>query len=146
MQWLFAFVVLKGAWIQQSLSFLPFPQGSAWIVAGAMFVPMLLRRVAGVQHAALDFGILCLVCAGLLRGNLVGAAFDQMRLVVQELMQYAFKGSFFVFGNLADPASGHFAFSVLPVIIFVASIFAVLYHAGVMEKVVATTARGMGRF
>jgi CNT family concentrative nucleoside transporter len=146
LQWLFAFVVLKGAWIQQCLSFLPFPQGAAWMVAGVMCVPMLLRRFAGVEHAALNFGVFALVCAALLRGNLVGAAFDKMRLIVQELMQYAAKGSLFVFGNLADPASGYFAFSVLPVIIFVASIFAVLYHAGVMEKIVEVTARGMGRF
>ena len=146
LQWLFALVVLKGAWIQQSMSFLPFPQGTAWFVAGAMFVPMLLRRFTRFQHAALDLVILCVVCTGLLRGNLVGAAFDQMRLIVQGLMQYAAKGSSFVFGNLADPASGYFAFSVLPVIIFVASIFAVLYHAGVMEKIVETTARGIGKF
>jgi CNT family concentrative nucleoside transporter len=146
LQWIFAFVVLKGSAILQSLSFVPFPKGSAWILAALLVAPVLLRRFANIASKPLNFSLGALVCAGLLRGNLVGAAFEEMRVVVQNLMHYASKGSSFVFGGLADPVSGHFAFSVLPVIIFVSSIFAVLYYSGVMERVVGVTARTMGRF
>ena len=146
LQWIFAFVVLKGAVIQQALSFLPFPTGSAWILAVLLVLPMLLQRFANITSKPLNFTVGALVCAGLLRGNLVAAAFEKMRIVVQDLMHYASKGSSFVFGGLADPVSGHFAFSVLPVIIFVSSIFAVLYYSGVMERIVGATAHTMGRF
>ena len=146
LQWGFAVVVLKGALIQHALSFLPFPRGGSWMVAGLMFLPMLLRRLANIASKPLNFAVVALVCAGLLRGNLVGSAFEQMRVVVEGLMHYASKGSSFVFGSLADPPSGYFAFSVLPVIIFVSSIFAVLYYSGVMERIVGATARTMGRF
>ena len=109
-------------------------------------MPVLLQRFANIKSKPLNVAVGVLVCAGLLRGNLMGAAFEKMRIVVQDLMQYAAKGSSFVFGGLADPVTGHFAFSVLPVIVFVSSIFAVLYYSGVMEWIVGTTARTMGRF
>jgi CNT family concentrative nucleoside transporter len=146
LQWIFAFIVLKGSGIQQSLSFLPFPKGSVWMLAVLASMPVLLQRFANIKSKPLNVAVGVLVCAGLLRGNLMGAAFEKMRIVVQDLMQYAAKGSSFVFGGLADPVTGHFAFSVLPVIVFVSSIFAVLYYSGVMEWIVGATARTMGRF
>lgn len=52
-------------------------------------------------------------------------------------ISYANEGIGFVFGPLADPASGLvLAFQVLPVIIFIATIMAVLFHIGVMTWVI----------
>jgi CNT family concentrative nucleoside transporter len=150
LQWVFALMVLKGPAIAGLLSFLPFPVGSGWVVLLLMFVPMLLRRFASYQNRTLNWGIFGLVVLGLLRGNLVGSAFDKMRVVVEHLMAYAHAGASFVFGPLSDgPGSSVgmvFAFVVLPTIIFVASIFAVLYYLGVMQWVVGAAARAMGRF
>jgi CNT family concentrative nucleoside transporter len=60
---------------------------------------------------------------------------------VAALFGYANVGSAFVFGKLADSdAMGViFAFQVLPIIIFIASFFAILYYLGIMQVVV----RGM---
>ena len=73
-----------------------------------------------------------------------------MRIVVEHLMAYAHEGASFVFGSLSDGPGSKvgmvFAFAVLPTIIFVASIFAVLYYLGVMQWVVTAAARAMGRF
>lgn len=56
---------------------------------------------------------------------------------VVEAISYANAGIGFVFGPLADPASGLvLAFQVLPVIIFIATIMAVLFHIGVMTWVI----------
>ena len=56
---------------------------------------------------------------------------------VVEAISYANEGIGFVFGSLADPASGLFlAFQVLPVIIFIATVMAVLFHIGVMTWVI----------
>jgi len=146
LQWIFAVIVLKGAWLADCLSFLPFPSGSAWAVAALLFVPKLAARFLRIQSRPLNWTIFALACIGLLRGNLVGAAFERMRLVVDGLMHYAAAGSSFVFGKLSSPTDGAFAFSVLPVIIFVASIFAVLYHIGIMQWIVGAASRAMGRF
>ncbi len=162
LQWVFAVVVLKGEAIKAALGFLPWPtlhvfhagtseQWTAqfgWIVLLLMFVPMLLRRFAGFQDRRVNWGIFAVVVIGLLRGNLVGHAFDKMRITVEHLMAYGAEGAGFVFGGLANPKGSIglvFAFVVLPTIIFVASIFAVLYYLGVMQWVVGACARAMGR-
>ncbi len=60
---------------------------------------------------------------------------------VELVLEQGGKGAAFVFGNLAlaEPPAGLgfvFAFRVLPTIIFVASLFAVLYHLGIMQRIV----------
>lgn len=69
--------------------------------------------------------------------------------VVEEVLGCALKGSEFVFGSkLVDPggpAGFVFAFRVLPTVIFVAALFAVLYHLGVMQWVVRGFAFVMAR-
>ena len=55
---------------------------------------------------------------------------------VNKLLSFAFAGSAFVFGEMGKRNSSFgfvFAFQVLPTIIFVAAIFAFLYHVGVMQ-------------
>lgn len=150
LQWIFALVVLKGPAIADLLGFLPFPKGAGWVVLALMFTPMALRRFASYENKALNWGLFGVIVLGLLRGNLVGSSFDKMRVVVEHLMDYAHAGASFVFGSLSDGPGGKvgmvFAFAVLPTIIFVASIFAVLYYAGVMQWVVGAAARAMGRF
>ena len=150
LQWIFALVVLKGDALAGLLSFLPFPRGMGWVVLALMFAPMLLRRYASYENKKLNWGLFGVIVVGLLRGNLVGSTFDKMRIVVEHLMAYAHEGASFVFGSLSDGPGSKvgmvFAFAVLPTIIFVASIFAVLYYLGVMQWVVTAAARAMGRF
>ena len=64
---------------------------------------------------------------------------------VAALFGYANVGSAFVFGKLADSdAMGViFAFQVLPIIIFIASFFAILYYLGIMQAVVRARAVAM---
>lgn len=64
---------------------------------------------------------------------------------VAALFGYANVGSAFVFGKLADSnAVGViFAFQVLPIIIFIASLFSILYYLGIMQVVVKAMAVAM---
>lgn len=58
---------------------------------------------------------------------------------VTQLYQFADQGSRFVFGNLVDPTGAWgfvFAFRVLPVIIFFGAFMAILFHFGIIQKVV----------
>ncbi len=62
------------------------------------------------------------------------------------ILNFTTEGSKFVFGNLALPpgtegSSGmYFAFQVLTIIIFFAALVAILYHIGVMQKIVQAMA------
>ena len=66
---------------------------------------------------------------------------------VKEALGCALKGAAFVFGDELvkpdGPAGFVFAFRVLPTVIFVAALFAVLYHMGIMQWVVRLLAIGM---
>ena len=56
---------------------------------------------------------------------------------VQQVISYAAVGSEFIFGPLAVPSNGFIiAFQVLPVIIFIATVFSVLFHLGVMRLII----------
>src|SRR5882762_8729853 len=62
---------------------------------------------------------------------------------VNKLLAYAFEGSSFVFGELGKQHSSIgfiFAFQVLPTIIFIASLFALLYYLGVMQVIIRSAA------
>jgi CNT family concentrative nucleoside transporter len=68
---------------------------------------------------------------------------------VTKLLSYSFAGSEFVFGPLGAKASKYgfvFAFQVLPIIIFIAAFFAILYHYGVMQFIIRQLAKVMMRF
>jgi CNT family concentrative nucleoside transporter len=58
--------------------------------------------------------------------------------VFVKTIDFAMSGAQFVFGDLANSTNFGFifAFQVLPTIIFFASLMAVLYHLGVMQKIV----------
>ena len=68
---------------------------------------------------------------------------------VTRLLGYSYAGSEFVFGPLGAKASKYgfvFAFQVLPIIIFIAAFFAILYHYGVMQFIIRQLAKVMMRF
>ena len=65
------------------------------------------------------------------------------------LLSYSFAGSQFVFGELGAKASKFgvvFAFQVLPIIIFIAAFFSILYYYGVMQFIIRQLAKVMMRF
>jgi CNT family concentrative nucleoside transporter len=64
--------------------------------------------------------------------------FDAISRVFVKVIDFAMAGSTFIFGDLASAEQFGFifAFQVLPTIIFFASLMAVLYHIGLMQKIV----------
>lgn len=74
--------------------------------------------------------------------------FEMAGAAINKLLSYSFAGSEFVFGELGKPNSSLgaiFAFQVLPAIIFIASLFALLYYFGVMQVVIRLAAWVMQR-
>ena len=64
--------------------------------------------------------------------------FNAISQVFVKTIDFALSGAQFVFGDLASSTNFGFifAFQVLPTIIFFASLMAVLYHLGIMQKIV----------
>jgi CNT family concentrative nucleoside transporter len=69
-----------------------------------------------------------------------GKIFQAASVAVTAMLGYAEEGSAFVFGDTLGRSSGSigtiFAFQVLPIIIFIASFFSILYYLGIMQWVV----------
>ena len=64
---------------------------------------------------------------------------------VAELLGYATKGTEFLFGpSAANPLAHTFAIAALPVIIFFASLVAILYHLGIMQRIVRWVGGAIG--
>ncbi len=65
------------------------------------------------------------------------------------VLDFTTAGAEFIFGDLArspgmEDSMGHFfAFQVLPTIVFFASLTAIFYHYGILQKVVSVMAKGM---
>ncbi len=81
------------------------------------------------------------------------AGFEHAKIVVVSFINFSDKGAEFVFGNLARPGDlalnpGKeflfiFAFKALPPILFVSAFFTVLYHYGILQRIVRLMARVM---
>ena len=99
---------------------------------------------------ALGFFILKLEVGGIRPGY---ALFTGIARVAQRFMGFTNAGSQFVFGGLADtevlsqlfPGGFVFAFTALPIIIFISSFFTVLYYFGILQFFVSLMARGVAR-
>ena len=64
---------------------------------------------------------------------------------VAELLSYATKGTEFLFGpSASNPLANTFAIAALPVIVFFASLVAILYHLGIMQKIVKWVGGAIG--
>jgi CNT family concentrative nucleoside transporter len=97
----------------------------------------------------LQFGLAVFI----LRTDTGQAVFQWLGDKVQKLLSFSDKGADFVFGTLVRSdlmqkafGSGNdfiFFFKVIPTIIFVAVLVNMLYHLGIMQRVVAVIARGV---
>ncbi len=87
--------------------------------------------------------------------------FNSIDTIIKKILDFSVEGSKFLFGNLADknmygpweqsfpndgtwPGFGfQFAFLVLPTVIFFSSIMSVLYHIGIMQKLIKVISKIM---
>jgi len=110
------------------------------------------RRAISLRMVVGGLALQCGLGALLLRSSAGRRALDAAAAWVAAVLDCALEGAAFLFGPklvAADgPAGFVFAFRVLPTIIFVAALFAVLYHLGIMQLVVRgvawVTARVLG--
>jgi CNT family concentrative nucleoside transporter len=148
-----AILVLKGELIANLFApIAPLLTGAAaliFIVLTIITIFLASRVQPGARKPLfIAFGVAALYL--LLAYNLLAYLFKQMKDVVNQLIAYTREGSKFVFGEKMASSDGPlgfvFAAQVLPTIIFIASIFAILYYLGVMQLIVKFFAKIMSRF
>lgn len=163
LQFAFAVMVLRGASIEHALE--PLLPGDAKVYYG-LAAALLVALVAwgrtlpaaapgaptpappGAFSAFQTVTLLVLLVVSL-RFNLLEHFFVEARELVTKIIDFAAEGGGFVFGNLvkgSNPVGFVFAFGVLPTIIFVASLFAIMYYLGIMQVIVRFFARLFSRF
>ncbi len=105
------------------------------------------RRAIRPQLLAWGLGLQLLFALLVLKTPLRGA-FETASRAVEALLRYAEEGSSFLFGPLGKstgPFGVLFAFQVLPIVIFIAALFGVLYYLGVMQVIIKGMALVMRR-
>jgi len=154
LQILTAICVLKGSQISEAMASVAPAISRNWaaliFIVAAIVVYQIAKRMS--DSAKKPLWIVFGVFTGylFLSYNLLAYLFENLKEIVNKLIGYTAEGSKFVFGPLGDPANTNigfvFATMVLPTIIFIASIFAILYYLGVMQLVVRFFAKIMNRF
>jgi len=104
-----------------------------------------------IQKRVLLWGVvLQFVFAFLVLKTPFGKLFYGVSLFVNALLNYTTAGSIFVFGEKLGARSSQFgtifAFQILSIVIFICSLFAILYYLGVMQVFVKAMAVFMQRF
>jgi CNT family concentrative nucleoside transporter len=108
----------------------------------------LSEKKKAIQWRTVITGILLQVVFGLiiLKTDIGRNIFDTIGKGFNAILGYTTEGAKFLFGGLAIPSDSLgfiFATMVLPTIIFMSALMSVLYHIGVMQKVVEVVARVM---
>jgi concentrative nucleoside transporter, CNT family len=103
---------------------------------------------SAIQYKTVAWGLALQIAFAFLvmRWQFGQVIFQKLGAAVNWLLDFAYNGSAFIFGDLGlknSPKGFYFAFQVLPTIIFIAAVFALLYYYGIMQVVVKGAARVM---
>src|SRR5213078_2531836 len=130
-------------------------QAVAGVFCFFSLVAMCSSNLRAVNWRTIGWGLALQATLALLvlKVPLVKDSFDTAKFVVVKFIEFSDKGAEFVFGNLARPGDialnpgkefmFMFAFKALPPILFVSAFFTVLYHYGVLQRIVRVMARVM---
>jgi len=113
------------------------------------------RRAIQARTVGWGLGLQFLLAFFVLKTSVGRGLFSFLGEKTKRLLEFSFEGSRAVFGILGEPLGTRpgavslgpiFAFQVLPTIIFIAALFAILYHVGLMQLIVRAFAVVMSRF
>lgn len=115
---------------------------------GLAFIFSTNRKAIRVKTVAWGLGLQIVFAICVLRVDYGRRTFQAAGDAAQKVLNYAFFGSEFIFGDLGKQHSNIgfiFAFQVLPVVIFICALFAILYYFGIMQIVIRIAAWLMTR-
>jgi CNT family concentrative nucleoside transporter len=116
-------------------------------IMGIAYVFSTDRSAIRLRTVAWGLGLQFALALFVLKTSAGQALFGYVGDKIKQVLGLSYVGSEFVFGKLGARDGADFgfvfAFQVLPTIIFVAALFAILYHLGVMQLIVRGFARVM---
>jgi CNT family concentrative nucleoside transporter len=120
------------------------------VILGAAYFFSTDRQAIQARTVLWGLGLQVALALFVLKTAAGQAIFGWLGDKIGKVLALSFKGSEFVFGPLGASGGGEsklfvFAFQVLPTIVFVAALFAILYHLGAMQPIVALFAKVMTR-
>lgn len=123
------------------------------LILGVAFALSNNRKAINYRTVGVGLGLQFGLAVFILRTETGQAVFQWLGDKVQKLLSFSDKGADFVFGTLVrsdlmqkafGPGNDFvFFFKVIPTIIFVAVLVNMLYHLGIMQRIVAIIARGV---
>ena len=124
-----------------------------FIILGIAFALSNNRKAINYRTVAVGLGVQFGLAVFILRTSTGQTTFQWLGEKVQKLLSFSDRGADFVFGTLVSsdlmkkafgPGNDFiFFFKVVPTIIFVAALVNVLYHLGIMQRVVALVAKSV---
>jgi CNT family concentrative nucleoside transporter len=106
------------------------------------------RRAIRLKTVAWGLGLQVALAFLVIKWPLGQAVFHSLGKGAEWLLDFSYYGSSFIFGELGQkdsPRGFIFAFQALPIIIFIAAFFALLYYWGIMQLIVKAAAKVMTR-
>jgi len=106
------------------------------------------RAAISLRVVGWGLGLQLLIALFVLRTRIGYSMLDGASRGAVWLLNFAFAGSKFLFGSLGDPQGNLgliFAFQVLPLIIYVACLFAILYYLRILPLLVMMMGRAMSK-
>ncbi len=103
------------------------------------------RRAIRLRVVAAAFALQAVIAWLVLYTSWGRAGIAALATGVSNLLGYANKGTEFLFGpSASNPLANTFAIAALPVIIFFAALVAILYHLGIMQRIVRWVGGAIG--
>src|SRR5215212_5254005 len=115
------------------------------VILGIAFALSTNRRAIRPRVVGAAFALQAVIAWLVLYTGWGRAGIQSLSNGVANLLGYATKGTEFLFGPSAtNPLAHTFAIAALPVIIFFASLVAILYHLGIMQRIVRWVGGAIG--
>jgi CNT family concentrative nucleoside transporter len=115
------------------------------VILGVAFLLSSNKRAIRLRVVGAAFALQAGIAALVLYTPWGRRAIEGMANGVSNLLGYANKGTEFLFGPAAsNPLANTFAIAALPVIVFFASLVAILYYLGVMQRIVRWVGGAIG--
>jgi CNT family concentrative nucleoside transporter len=115
------------------------------VILGIALLVSTNRRAIRLRVVAAAFALQAAVALFVFKTSVGVATIKGLSFGVANLLGYANKGTEFLFGPAdKNPLANTFAIAALPVIIFFASLVAILYHLGIMQRIVRWVGGAIG--
>jgi CNT family concentrative nucleoside transporter len=115
------------------------------VILAIAFVLSSNRKAIRLRVVAAAFALQAVIAWLVLWTSWGKAGIETLSTGVANLLAYANKGTEFLFGPSANnPLANTFAIAALPVIIFFASLVAILYYLGIMQRIVRWVGGAIG--